>query len=59
MEKKLITVKEMAENLGIGLNKAYDLVHAKGFPCIRLGKKILVVSDKVNDFIDSNIGRTF
>lgn len=59
MEKKLITVKEFATKYNLGLNKAYDLVHAKGFPCIRLGKKILVVSDKVNDFIDNNIGRTF
>ena len=57
--KKLITVKEFAKEYGIGSNKAYDMVNSKGFPVIRLGKKILIVRDRVDEFLYSNIGATF
>lgn len=36
------TVPELARVLGIATVKAYDLVHVKGFPSLRIGKKILV-----------------
>lgn len=57
--KKLITVKEFAKEYGIGSNKAYEMVNSKGFPVIRLGKKILIVRDRVDEFLYSNIGATF
>lgn len=55
--KKTITVKEFAEEYGLGLNKAYELVRAKGFPMFRLGKKILIISSKVDEFMESCIGK--
>ena len=57
--KKLITVKEFAVEYGIGTNKAYDMVNSKGFPIIRLGKKILIVRDRVDEFLYRNIGNSF
>lgn len=57
--KKLITVKEFAIEYGIGTNKAYEMVNSKGFPIIRLGKKILIVRDRVDEFLYSNIGNSF
>lgn len=57
--KKLITVREMASEWGLGVNKAYDMVNAKDFPAIRMGKKIYVIASKVDEFIEANIGRTF
>ena len=57
--KKLITVKEFASEYGIGTNKAYEMVNAKGFPIVRLGKKILIIRDKVDEFLYSNIGVSF
>ena len=57
--KKLISVKEFAIEYGIGVNKAYDLVHAKEFPIIKLGAKILVIKDKVDEWINNNIGNSF
>lgn len=44
---------------GIGTNKAYEMVNSKGFPVVRLGKKILVIRDRVDEFLYSNIGATF
>lgn len=57
--KKLITVREMAAEWGLGVNKCYNMVNAKDFPAIRMGKKIYVIASKVDEFIEANIGRTF
>lgn len=57
--KKLITVKEFAMEYGIGTNKAYEMVNSKGFPVVKLGRKILVIIDRVDEFLYSNIGATF
>lgn len=38
-QKLLLTVKEMAEILGIGVTYAYRLVNTKGFPVLRLGPR--------------------
>jgi len=34
-----LTVKQMAEELGIGINTAYQLIHSDGFPVIRFGER--------------------
>lgn len=57
--KKLITVKEFATEYGIGTNKAYDMVNSKGFPVVKLGRKIMIVRDRVDEFIYNNIGKSF
>ena len=35
MEKTTMSVKELANNLGISLPKAYQLVKQPGYPCRR------------------------
>lgn len=57
--KKLITVKEFATEYNIGTNKAYEMVNSKGFPVVRLGRKILVIRDKIDEFLYSNVGEKF
>lgn len=57
--KKLITVKEFVSEYGIGTNKAYEIVNSKGFPIIRLGKKILIVRDRLDEWLENNIGNSF
>lgn len=37
--KMCMTVQEMAKELGIGLNHAYQLVNSAGFPVIRFGER--------------------
>ena len=60
MENKiLITVKEFIEEYGIGTNKAYEIVNSKGFPVIRLGKKILIIRNKIDEWFNDNIGERF
>ena len=57
--KKLITVKEFANEYGIGTNKAYEMVNSKGFPVVRLGRKILVIRDRIDEFLYNNVGEKF
>lgn len=54
--KKLITVKEFAALYGIGMNKSYEIVHKEGFPKVNIGRKILIVRDKIDDFFIKQIG---
>lgn len=56
---KLITVQEFAYEYGIGVNKSYEIVHKKDFPKIKIGRKILIIRDKVDKFFDENIGEEF
>lgn len=57
--KKTITVKEFAELMGIGYIKAYELAKSKDFPCIKVGKKILIITSKIDDWIEKSIGNAF
>lgn len=57
--KRFITVKQFATEYGIGTNKSYEIVHKRDFPKIKLGRKILVIRDKVDEFFDKNIGEEF
>ena len=56
---KLITVKQFACEYGIGINKSYEIVHSEGFPKIKVGRKILIVRDKIDDFFVEQIGTEF
>lgn len=58
-DKKTMTVKEFAELMGIGYIKAYELTRSKGFPCIKVGKKILIITSKIDEWIENSIGNTF
>lgn len=43
MEKLTYTVAEIAELLGIGMAKAYELTHIEGFPKVPLmGRRVVV-----------------
>lgn len=52
---KNLTVEETAEYLNIGRKTAYELVNSKGFPSFRIGKRILVNVEKLNEWIHESI----
>ncbi len=53
--KKTLNVSELSEYLGIGRATAYELVNSDGFPSFRIGKKILINVDALEEWIKSNI----
>ena len=52
--KILLTIKDIQEVFQCGKNYAYSLTKLKGFPTIKIGKKIFVPKDKLKKWIDEN-----
>ncbi len=48
----MLTAKELAETLGISKAGAYALLHSKGFPTLRVGKRLMVPKEKLSAWID-------
>lgn len=57
-EIKMLTVQEIQEIFKIGKRQAYTLVNLEGFPCIRLGNKLLVPQTELKKWIELQCGRT-
>ena len=46
------TIKELAEALGCGMNKSYELVNSGKLKSFKIGKKIMIPAYAVEKFID-------
>lgn len=53
MEKATMTVKELQQYLGVSRSTVYELVNSKDFPSFRIGKKILISKERLNEWIQS------
>jgi len=52
---KYLTVKETQQYLKIGANKMNLLLREDGFPCVRLGKRVLVIREKLDAWMNSHV----
>lgn len=57
IQKKTMSVKEFSNAYSIGENKSYEIVNMPNFPMIRCGKKIIIISSKVDEWLESQIGK--
>ena len=57
--KKTISVKEFCSEYNVGINKAYEIINSKDFPMVRLGRKIIIIRSKVDNWLENQIGKTF
>lgn len=55
-EKSVMSVQELARQMGISLPKAYELVKEPGFPTIRIGTRILIPTEGFRDWIRKKSG---
>ena len=39
---EVFTVSQVSKFLNVGITKAYELCHSKGFPVVQIGRKLLV-----------------
>ena len=37
-----LTVEDIGDIMGLSKNKAYELCHSKGFPCVIVGKRMII-----------------
>lgn len=55
IQKKNISVNELRIYLGVSRATAYELVNTEGFPSFRIGRKVLVNVDALEEWIKENI----
>ena len=51
----MLSVPEMATALGISRAGAYELARSEGFPALRIGTRIVVPKDKLQEWVDKQI----
>ncbi len=53
-----LDVTDVADVLGMSKNKAYELCHSKGFPCVKVGKRKMIIPKPafINWLNNPNIG---
>ena len=57
MEKNTMSVKELAERMGISLPMAYDLTRREDFPSLRVGARILIPIDAFKEWLAREASR--
>ena len=50
-----LSAEDVAQVLGISRANAYTLMHSKGFPTIKIGKRMPVPKDKLIEWIDKQM----
>jgi len=53
MGRVTLTVKEVAQALGVNVNAAYELVKQKDFPSIKVGRRILIPEEAFNRWLNN------
>ena len=48
----MLSVPEMGAALGISRAGAYELVRSEGFPALRIGTRIVIPKDKLQEWVD-------
>lgn len=56
-EMKVMKVEDVKKALGIGNDKAYALMHSKGFPSTRIGKTYFITEEKFNEWLNKQAGK--
>lgn len=50
-----LSAEDVAQVLGISRSNAYTLMHSKGFPTIKIGKRMTVPKDRLIEWIDKQM----
>lgn len=51
-ESMVYTADDIAAAMGISRNAAYALFREPGFPCIHLGRRMMVAKDKFTEWLE-------
>lgn len=55
--KKMLSVSELGEYLGIGRSLAYQLSRQKAFPTVKIGRRVLVPVKELEIWLSRNAER--
>ena len=57
MEKLTYNSKEAAAALGVSLPTMYDIMNRKDFPCVRIGRRVLIPVDGLRAWLQKESSR--
>lgn len=57
-EMILYTIEDLQRIFGIGRTKAYQLASMRGFPSIKLNRKIYIPKEKLESWVLKNTGKS-
>ena len=49
---ELMTINELREYLHIGICTAYEIVHKKDFPSLKVGKQWFIIKEKLPEWVE-------
>ena len=55
----LLTAKDLQQQLQVGRDKAYALMHAKGFPAMKLGGRYYVSANELDKWLERCAYKSF
>ncbi|WP_312458474.1 MULTISPECIES: hypothetical protein [Proteiniclasticum] len=55
---KTISVREFVKLTGIKEGQVRDLTFAKGFPCVRIGRRVHIYEEKALEWLNKHEGKT-
>ena len=53
----MLSVLEMAAALGISRAGAYELARTKGFPALKIGSRIVIPKDRLQEWVNQTVGK--
>ena len=51
-----LNAETVAKLLGISPSSAYELMHEKGFPVLKIGNRMVVPKEKFREWVEQNVG---
>ena len=51
-----LNAKTVAQVLGVSISSAYELMHERGFPALRVGNRIIVPKEKFCQWVEEQTG---
>ena len=52
-----LSAKLVSEVLGVSPSSAYELMHEKDFPALRIGNRLVVPKDHFREWVDRKLGK--
>ncbi len=52
-EKMTLNISEVAQALGVSRPTVYRMVHMAGFPCFRVGARVLIPKEALREWVNA------
>ncbi len=49
----IMSVEDLKKLFGIGINKAYEITRYKGFPALKIGRKIIIPKKQLEQWLEN------